>query len=157
MDPLLTGQSMLHYIHYRRWKCKVDSVFNGPLKSISENRKHTSFPIAVDIIVKIWLSHGITMEMQVLSLNHTVDNFQKYCKPKFNEILATVEFRYHFQKDMSLEGLPHESPAADSRSKHSSWLPKLLPMWCHNPRFHQSEAHWQRCMWRRWSVTGMCS
>ena len=65
---------------------------------INQQKNVLSSPIEVEIMVKIWVCHGIFMEMHILSWINW-DNFEKYCTPKFNDILAVVKLKYLFQND----------------------------------------------------------
>ena len=102
------------YNRYRMWKEKMIAFFNGPLASLEEENKVHYFTIfGGDWLIskmKLWKSEKKlrTEDIGVHRKNsHKLDTYwdliEETVKPMQNQLLAVVELKLLFQKDLTLD------------------------------------------------------
>ena len=134
--------------------CVIDVLENmkSEIKSISNDTTELIFEKQKTYYLSYWkgnhsqdLSHWIYMEMHISSLNHTNTILRSIIN------LNPIRCLHYGTRALLLNGyvsgrFPHGDHAADSRTKHSNQLQRLL-----------SDNHSQIPMLKRWCVIGKCS
>ena len=103
------------YNRYRVWKDKMTAFFLGPLSGVEEKNKVHYFTIfGGDWLIakmKLWRSEGKLRDRDldddrkrnVHKLSTYWDLIEEAVKPTQNQLLAVVELKYLFQKEMTLD------------------------------------------------------
>ena len=92
---------------YRKWKKRVEVLFNGPLNSATEAIKcnyviYWSGDNGMDLIDK-WETEGKIHDTNREALKTYWDKFEEYIHPQTNQLIAVVELKRLFQGSMTLE------------------------------------------------------
>ena len=93
--------------HYRKWKKRVEVLFQGPLNGVNKAVKcnyviYWSGDHGMDLVDK-WTTEGKINDSNKNTLKTYWDRFEEYIHPQTNKLFAVVELKQLFQGAMSLE------------------------------------------------------
>ena len=93
--------------HFRKWKKKVEILFQGPLNTANDAVKchyiiYWSGENGMELVDK-WETEGKITEANCNQINRYFKLFEEHISPKYNALIMIVELKRLFQGSMSLE------------------------------------------------------